>query len=63
MEPESWDGNFYPISLYRSLEHLFSDAINLKKSITCIAKYIQNKKIDMSKSNDIKNFEGISKAA
>lgn len=28
-----------------------------------IAKYIQNKKIDVSKSNDIKYFKGISKAA
>ena len=30
--------------------------------MTCIAKYIQNKKIDISKSNDIKDLEGISKA-
>lgn len=30
--------------------------------MTCIAKYIQNKKIDMSKSNDVKDFEGIGKA-
>ena len=29
----------------------------------CIAKCIQNKKINTSKSNDIKDFEGISKAA
>ena len=28
-----------------------------------MAKYIKNKKIETSKSNDIKNFEGISKAA
>ena len=62
-EPELWDNNFQPIPLHRSLEHLSSDASNLKKSIFYIAKYIQNKKIDMSKSNNIKNFEDIDKAA
>jgi len=61
-EPELWDGNFHSISLHRSLEHLSSNTTNLKKSMTCIAKYIQNKKINMFKSNDIKYFEGISKA-
>ena len=35
----------------------------MKKSIFYIAKYIQNKKIDTSKSNNIKNFEDIDKAA
>ena len=62
-EPELWDNNFQPIPLHRSLEHLSSDASNLKKSIFYIAKYIQNKKIDTSKSNNIKNFEDIDKAA
>ena len=28
-----------------------------------MAKYIENKKIDPTKANDIKDFEGISKAA
>ena len=60
MEPELWNGNFYSIFLY--IEHLFFNATNLKKSMICIAKYIQNKKIDMSKSNNIKDFEGIGKA-
>ena len=62
MEPELWNGNFYSIFLYRLLEHLFFNTTNLKKSMICIAKYIQNKKIDMSKSNNIKDFEGIGKA-
>jgi len=62
MEPKLWDGNFHPISLYRSLEHLASDAENIKKSLAYIATYIKNKKIEMTKSNDIKDFEGIGKA-
>ena len=60
---ELWNSNFLPIFLYKSLKYLFSDTTNLKKSIIYIAKYIQNKKIDMSKFNNIKNLEGISKAA
>ena len=63
MEPELWDSNFYPISLYGSLEHLASNANNIKKSLAHMAKYIENKKIEMSKSNNIKDFKSISKAA
>jgi len=59
MEPELWDGNFHPISTHRSLEHLASDANNIKKSLACMAKYIKNRKIETSKSND---FKGIGKA-
>ena len=62
MEPELWNGNFLPISLHGLLEHLSSNAANLKKFMTYIAKYIQNKKIEISKSNDIKDLEGIGKA-
>jgi len=63
MELELWNSNFYPISLYRSLEHLASNANNIKKSLAYMAKYIENKKIEMSKSNNIKDFKSISKAA
>ena len=63
MEQKLLDGNFYPISLYRSLEHLASNADNIKKSLAHIAKYIGNKKIEVSKFNNIKNFKDISKAA
>jgi len=56
MEPELWDSNFHPISLHGLLEHLASDANNIQKSLAHVAKYIKNKKIEMSKSNDIKDF-------
>jgi len=62
MEPELWDSNFHPIFLHRSLEHLASDTNNIKKSLACMAKYIENKKIETFKSNDIKDFKDISKA-
>ena len=63
IEPKLWDSNFHSVLLYKSLEHLASDAENIRKLIVHIATHIKNKKIKISKSNDIKNFEGISKAA
>jgi len=62
IESKLWDSNFQPISLHGLLEHLSSDASNLKKYMFCMAKYIQNKKINTSKSNNIKDFEDIGKA-
>ena len=42
IEFKLWDGNFHPISLYRSLEHLTSDVENIKKSMAHITIYIKN---------------------
>ena len=53
----------FTVSLYRLLEHLISNAVSIRKSIAYIATYIKNKKIEMSKSNDIKNFKDIGKVA
>jgi len=44
------------------LEHLPSNSDSIKKSLTYIAKYIENKKIDLSKSNNIKDLKDIGKA-
>ena len=62
-EKDLWDGNFQTISLYSLLEHFLSDSKYIKKSFTCIAKYIGNKNIDINKSNDIIELKGIGKAA
>jgi len=62
-EPDLWDGNFYSVSLYGSLEHLTSNADSIRKSMVCMATYIKIKKIKISKSNNIKDFEGIGKVA
>ncbi len=61
-EPELWDGNFHFISLYGSLEHLPSDTNSIKNSLIHMTKYIENKKINSSKSNDIENLKGIGEA-
>ena len=62
MEPELWDGNFHPISLHGSMEHLVSDSKNIKDSLNFIAKYISNKQVNSSKSNDLEDFHGIDEA-
>ena len=33
LDPESWDGNFQVVLLYSSIEHLASDALNIKESL------------------------------
>ena len=61
-ELELWSGNFYPISLHKSIEHIASDAKNIKDSLNFIARYITNKQVDSFKSNDLEDFNGIDKA-
>jgi len=63
VEPDLWDGNFSYVFLYGSLEHLLSDTGYIKTSLVYITKYIENKKIKSSKANDIKDLQGIRKAA
>ena len=61
-EPELWNGNFHPISLHRSIEHIASDSKNIRDSLNFMARYISNKQVDSLKSNDLEDFNSISKA-
>jgi len=45
------------------MEHLGLDIKNIKESLSRMEKYILSKDIDGNKANNIKNFEGLSKAA
>ena len=58
-EPDFWDGSFHPISLHSSIEHLASDAKNIKDLLNFMAKYILNKQIDLVRFNDLNDFKGI----
>ena len=62
MKSELWNGNFHPISLHGFIEYLASDSKNIKNSLNFMAKYIPNKQVNSSKSNDLKDFNSISKA-
>ena len=61
-EPDLWDGNFYPISLHGSMEYLALDSKSIKDSLNFIVKYISNKQVSSSKSNDIEDFHGMGEA-
>jgi len=58
-ESKLWNGNFHPILLHRSIKYLTSDSKNIKDSLNFMAKYIINKQVNLAKSNDLKDFNGI----
>jgi len=59
MDPEIWGGNFHPISLHSSIEHIGSDAKSIKESLKFMTKYITNKQINPSKANELDDFKSI----
>jgi len=61
-EPKLWNRNFYLISLHESMEYLASDAKSIKDSLAFMAKYMGNKQLDPTRSNEIKDFKGIGEA-
>ena len=61
-KPELWSGSFHPISLHDSMEHFASDSKNIKITLNFMAKYIQNKKVNNRKANDINDFDGMGDA-
>ena len=61
-EPDTWDSNFHSVSLHGSMEHLASDAKNIRESLRHIMKYILNKKVENGKANDVNDLKGIGKA-
>ena len=63
LDLESWDSNFWAISLHRSMEHLVSDIKKIKESLIRMCKYILGKTINGDKANSVKDLKGIGKAA
>ena len=61
-EPKLWNGSFHPISLHGLIEHLALDLKNIKDSLNFIAKYISNKQVDSSKSNNLEDFHSMGEA-
>jgi len=63
LDPESWDRDFRAISLHGSIKHLVLDIKNIKDLLLRMQNYILSKSIEGNKANDIKDLEGVSKAA
>jgi len=62
LDPKSWDRNFNAVSLYRSIEHLASDTLNIKELLLRMRKYISDKSINGDKANKVKDLKGMNKA-
>ena len=54
-----WNGGFHPISLHSSIEHIVSNAKNIKDSLKFMAKYIASKQLELLKANNVMDFVGI----
>jgi len=63
LDSESWDGNFQAILLCGSIKNLASNIKNIKNFLNRMRKYILSKSIKGNKANNIKDLEGVSKAA
>ena len=61
LDPKSWNGNLYAVSLHELIEHLASDIKHIKESLRRMQKYILNKSIEGDKANNVKDLEGIGK--
>jgi len=62
LDSDSWDENFCAVSLHGSMEHLASDALNIKESLSRMWKYILGKSIKSDKANNVKDLKGMGKA-
>ena len=58
-KPELWSSNFHLILLHGSVEQIASDTKSIKDSLNFMARYINNKKVNPSKTNDLSDFNGI----
>ena len=63
IEYDFWDSNFHSISLYNTLEYLSSNSKNIKELLQHMTKYIKNKSINYSKTNDIPDLSSVGEVA
>ena len=56
------DGNFHTVLLHGSMEHLASNALNIKELLTRMQKFIAGKSINGNKANDLKDLNSIGNA-
>ena len=61
-EPDLWSGLFHPISLHGLIEQIALDTKNIKVTLDFMAKYITNKQVSSTNTNDLKDFDSIGDA-
>jgi len=62
LDPDSWDSNFHAVSLYSAMEHMPSDILNFKESLSRMHKYMLGKAIESDGTNNIEDLNGMGKA-
>ena len=63
VELNSWDGEAYPLSIFRTIEFLDTDSKNILTSLLRMANFIRNRKLKNNTENDIPALEGFGQAA
>jgi len=58
-KPYFWSRNFHLISLHGSIKQIASDIKSIKDSLNFMTRYISNKKVNLSKANDLLDFDSI----
>jgi len=62
LDPNSWDSNFHTVSLYSAIEHMPSDMLNFKESLSRMHKYMLGKAIKSDGANNVEDLNGMGKA-
>jgi len=62
LDPDSWDSNFHAVSLYGAMEHMPSDVLNFKESLSRMCKYMLGKAIKSDGANDVEDLNSMGKA-
>jgi len=62
LDPDSWDSNFHTVLLYGAMEHMPSDMLNFKESLSRMYKYMLGKAIKSNGANDVEDLNGMGKA-
>ena len=61
-KPDLWSGLFHPISLHGLIEQITLDTKNIKVTLDFMAKYITNKQVSSTNTNDLKDFDSMGDA-
>ena len=60
VEPNGWNGEAYPISIFSIMEFLEIDSINMTSLFLCIANFIRNRSVKHNMVNNVKQLQGFS---
>jgi len=63
MEPNTWNSEAYPISIFGFMKFLEIDVKNMYTSLLCMVNYIRSRKVKSGSINDVSQLKGFGEAA